>query len=424
MSYPDPDRTFGEEARFLGEGFRVEPDFRQETGEPEYVPDPTDRYAPLALEAAPRHAVTAAELDDVFDDPEHGEPGRDRLGVHWMWETILLLAGTGVGFAVVNGRSGVLDGPHIRNLMIIATVLGLTALGAGLTLRAGAVNLAIGPTMVVAGLYFADHNRDGFFGAAGVALLIALGLGVGIAVVVVGLHVPGWLASLGAFFGIQIWIAHMPAIAVLTTRYHPAHQGYYWFGGFAFLAVVGGILGAIRPIRRSLGRFRSIADPADRRGAPAAVLTGLAIVASSLLAGLAGIALSMQNGQFVSQDGLTVSGAAVGVALLAGTSAYGRRGGIFGTVLATGLFVLVGYYATLAKLDIDPMALIAGAIGIGLVVTRLVETAGRPQRGIDPAADSAANWLGRQQGSWANQLPARPDDDEWTDPGEERWGTR
>lgn len=424
MTYPEPERTFVEEPRFLGDGFRVEPDFRDESGAPEYDPDPIGRYPGLGLEPPPRRAVTAAELDDVFDDPEHGEPGRDRLGVHWAWEAILLLALSSVTFALVNGHTGALDTAHIRNLMITATVLGLIALGAGLTLRAGAVNVAIGPTMVVSGLYFGAHGKDGFLTAAGICLLIALSIGIVIALVVVCLHVPGWAASLGAFFGLQIWITHLPSVAILSTRYDPARQGYYWFGAFAFLAVLGGVLGAIRPIRRAVGRFRPVADPADRRGMPAAVLTGLAIVASSLLAGLAGIASTMQNGQFASQDGLVLSGTAIAIALLAGTSAYGRRGGVFGTVLATSLFVLVGYYATVAKYHVDPMALIAGAIGIGLIVTRVVETAGRPRRSTDSDDDSPTSWLGRQQGSWANQLPARTANVDWVDSTDERWGTR
>ena len=34
----------------------------------------------------------ATALDNVFDDPTHGEPGRDRLGVHVAWELVLLIA--------------------------------------------------------------------------------------------------------------------------------------------------------------------------------------------------------------------------------------------------------------------------------------------------------------------------------------------
>ena len=45
----------------------------------------------LATAPVPR-AVTAAELDGVFDDPIHGEPGRDRFAVHVVWEFVLLVS--------------------------------------------------------------------------------------------------------------------------------------------------------------------------------------------------------------------------------------------------------------------------------------------------------------------------------------------
>src|SRR5881394_2680642 len=81
-----------------GEGFRVEPDFRQETGEPEYMPTAgalpgRPRYAlegPPTLHT-PATVPSAAELGVVFDNPAHGEPGRDRFAVHVLWEMVLLL---------------------------------------------------------------------------------------------------------------------------------------------------------------------------------------------------------------------------------------------------------------------------------------------------------------------------------------------
>ena len=49
----------------------------------------------------------------------------------------------------------------------------------------------------------------------------------------------------------------------------------------------------------------------------------------------------------------------LGVALVGGTSAYGRRGGIFGTVLAAGLFAVVASYSTLQRAN-WPAAALAG----------------------------------------------------------------
>ena len=66
--------------------------------------------------------------------------------------------------------------------------------------------------------------------------------------------------------------------------------------------------------------------------------------------------------------------------------------------------------------------MIAVALGVGVLVTRLIEAAGRPAHG--EAGSTGTTWLNRQQGSWANQLPARSTDPTWVDASDERWGAR
>jgi hypothetical protein len=124
----------------------------------------------------------------------------------------------------------------------------------------------------------------------------------------------------------------------------------------------------------------------------------------------------------LTSTGLLTSGLALGVALLAGTSAYGRRGGIFGTVLAAILLALLDHYFAVAHIKVDQIVVIAAAVGVGLIVTRAVETAGRPQR-PESEETTTSSWLRRQQGSWTDQLPVRTTEVgfEATD---ERWGTR
>jgi ribose/xylose/arabinose/galactoside ABC-type transport system permease subunit len=429
--------TYSEDrsSRFVGEGFRVEPEFRQASGSPEGLPeDPGEsEFVPSSMLELPaptptaaQRAVTLAELDGAFDDPDHGEPGRDRLRIHLIWEIVLLLAGVGMAFAVIHTHGGSLKGANLRSLMVTASIFGLLALGAGISIRAGAVNLAVGPILVLSGLYFGDHANGGFYSAAGIAIVIAVVCGLAIALVVTVFHVPAWAASLGAYFGVLVWCTHLPTTVVLTTTYDPAHQGYYWFGGFALIAVIGAILGAVRPIRRALARFRPISDPADRRGVPAAVVAALAIVGSSLLAGVAGIALTMQQNSMTASDGLNFTGIAIGIVLLGGTSAFGRRGGILGTVLATGVFALAIHYVTLREWRGGEITVIAVALGVGVLVTRMVETASRPRHGApvdDP--EVSLSWLGRQQGSWAGQQRIRTaEDPTWVDANDERWGAR
>jgi hypothetical protein len=84
---------------------------------------------------------------------------------------------------------------------------------------------------------------------------------------------------------------------------------------------------------------------------------------------------------------------AVGAALLGGTSAFGRRGGVFGTVLAAILLtVAIGYTKAIGH-PWNTFALGAVAIGLGLAVTRVVERFGRPDS--DAEEDDDEEWSPR-----------------------------
>jgi hypothetical protein len=76
----------------------------------------------------------------------------------------------------------------------------------------------------------------------------------------------------------------------------------------------------------------------------------------------------------------------------------------------------------------------ASSILAGLLVTRLVETFGRPRSVIEerdeeewtppqtPPLSTDSSWSGSRTGGWTSQLPARATDEGWG--AEERWGTR
>jgi hypothetical protein len=76
--------------------------------------------------------------------------------------------------------------------------------------------------------------------------------------------------------------------------------------------------------------------------------------------------------------GIDLTALAMGAALVGGTSAFGRRGGLFGTIMGTGLVVLLMVYGDESGWNISPLLLGGGAVATGLIVTRLVETFGRP----------------------------------------------
>jgi ribose/xylose/arabinose/galactoside ABC-type transport system permease subunit len=372
-----------------------------------------------------RRPVPPAVLDDVFDDPAHGDPGRDRMAVHVVWEVLLLLAAGGVAFLLQRYDADTFKGAGLETLLVSATALGLLAVGTGLTLRAGAVNLALGPVAVAAALHFAENGDRGVANALGSAALGALALGVVLGLFVAVVHVPGWAASLAAALVVIVFIQQRGAPVDVQGAYEPTDHALIIFGGFAAVAVLGGIFGSIKAVRRSVGRFRPVADPARRRGTVAAVLTAGLIALSMPMAAVAGVLIAaVGSGPVAPVTGFEWTGLALGAALLGGTSAYGRRGGVFGTVLSVVLITLFIEYQRARDWDISVLAIAAGAIVIGLLATRLVETFGRPKSAVGDTS-----WRGPTGGrtspeitdSWSATLPAQSTDarnDQWDT---ERW---
>lgn len=394
--------------------------------------DETGRFAP----AETASGVPAAVLENVFDDPSHGEPGRDRIAVHVIWEILLLAALAAAAWLLWREDSDALRGGALKTLLVDVVGLGLLALAAGLSLRAAAVNLAIGPVALAAALHFAEQGdrgvREALLPALGIAALGGLALGL----VVVVLHVPGWAASLAGAAGVIVYIERRTAPVAVQGGHDPRSTALYLFVGFAAVAVLGGLFGAIKPVRRLVGRFRPVGDPARRRGAAAATVTALALTCSTVLALLGGVLIAANStGPVVPGSGLDWSVLAIGAALLAGTSAYGRRGGIFGTLFAVALVEVFLTWAAARGWTVSRWAVGGATLGVGLLATRLVETLGRPRRAgpaaveVGPPGDGSisSGWTMTPRpeptDTWPSVLPVRTNDtgvETWDTP---RWET-
>jgi ribose/xylose/arabinose/galactoside ABC-type transport system permease subunit len=350
--------------------------------------------------------------------------------VHWLLEFLLLAATAAVALLLYRASPESFRGEGLDVLLVASAVLGLLALGAGLTLRAGVPNLAVGPVAVAAALHFAENGDRGTLPAVLPAAGVAAGLGLVLAVIVVGFHVPAWAASLAGALATVVYIQQRSTLVPVQGGYDPSRHALYLFGGFAALALLGGLFGAIRPIRRAVGRFRPVTDPADRRGGFAAALGGLVIVASTVFAMLAGVLLAAGSAQPVSPTtGFEWTGLALGAALLGGTSAFGRRGGIFGTLFSVVLITLFVAYSDERGWNISLFAVAAVAMVVGVIATRLVESYGRPRSAGDADGHSDGDtpstfgWTTDHPESWSSTLPVQPTESRSEPWGSNRWGT-
>ncbi|TCB98952.1 ABC transporter permease [Micromonospora zingiberis] len=385
-------------------------------------------------QSEPTLAAPAVGAEPVTEDLQNAEPGRDRFGVHVLWETLLLFGFGALVYLLWREDPATLRGSGLRVLIVAVVALGLLALAAGLSLRTAAVNLAIGPVAVAAGLHFAEQSDRGLLVAVGTPAAVAAIGGLLLGLVVVLLHVPGWAASLGAAAGVIVYIEQRAAPVLVQGDYNPRGIAGQLFVGFAAIAVIGGLFGAIGPIRRLVGRFRPVADPARRRGVAAAAVTTGGYVCSTVLAMLAGMLVASADGSVAPATGLDWTLLAVGAALLAGTSAFGLRGGVFGTLLTVGAIGLFLTYAQARGWTVSRWTVGGVALAGGLVVTRLVERYGRPAaeppaRPVSPppvGPQPGAGWAMPQPapvGDWPPVLPTQPTGspaDPW---GPRRWET-
>jgi ribose/xylose/arabinose/galactoside ABC-type transport system permease subunit len=426
--------------RFRNEAeFRLEPDFRRSTSA-RTGSYRVDEYGDPDMGEGRSAMVGSVPLGDVFDDPAQGDPGRDRLTVHLVWETVLLVAAAALAVLLYRENSDALRGGQLDSLLVQATALGLLALGAGISLRAGAPNLALGPAAVIAAVFFAHEGHRGVLPSSAVVVGAAAAAGLVLALFVVGLHVPAWAASLGAAFGGVVWIQQVDGRVRVTGQFDPSDHAFPLFAAFAVAAALGGAFGAAKGVRRLVGRFRPVSDPAEHRGGLAAGLTTIAVMLSMVFAAVAGVLFSASGGATVTATpGLELTGLALGAALLGGTSAYGRRGGVFGTLLAVVLLTLFIRYDDVRGWDISLFAVAAAMLAGGLVVTRVVETYSRPEPigadagpvdedgwvtaspsgTSDPLATTGSGWSSRPD-SWSSAQPTNGRGDAWD---EDRWGS-
>ncbi|BCY15318.1 ABC transporter permease [Actinoplanes sp. L3-i22] len=363
------------------------------------------------LDQSLRAPVTAGPAED---------DGRDRLGVHLGWEVVLLVAAGVLGFLLWRESSAALQRPALDALLVTGAAIGLITLGAGLSLRAGVPNLAIGPIVLAAQFQFAENGDKGILQALVPALIIAAGGGLIVAVLILVLHVPGWAATLAAALGVITFDQLRVNAVVVQGDWEPTSRAFLLFGGFALLAIVGAMLGAIGPVRRFFGRMRTSGDPAGRRGLTVVLPVLVALIGSSVFAAGAGVILAAQSTDPVRPGtGLEWTGIGLGLALLGGTSAYGRRGGIFGTLFAVIGLTLFLDYQDRRDLQISLFAIAGAVFAAGLIATRIVESYGRLA-----TAATTQDWNAAPSGgldtSWSPTMP-----ETWNTPAQparsDRW---
>jgi ribose/xylose/arabinose/galactoside ABC-type transport system permease subunit len=257
-------------------------------------------------------------------------------------------------------------------------IAGLLASGLGLSLRTGTPNLAVAGIAGLAGMLYAVLVVDADLPAllAALVALVAATLIGGLLGLIAGLtSVPAWAVSLAGLALVQgITLAAVdPSGRLVPGDVRLLNSGITWFVVFVLLSLAGGAILAVPPIRRLVtGRTdteRVRAGGSLSRAGLVSALVGFG--GSSLLAGGAGVLMVVQVQALVPASfSLFPLLLALAAALIGGTSGFGGRGGIAGTVLGV-MLVTVGYRwieFELRAQDDRSLSVLAGWLVVALAI--------------------------------------------------------
>lgn len=283
-----------------------------------------------------------------------------------------------VVFAVTLSDKGFLNPNNLLNIVRQTAMIAVMAVAMTFVLSAGEIDLSVGAVAGLASVTVAMAiSVAGPMGGilAGLATGLAVGMFNGWLTTKIG--IPSFLTTLammGIAKGLAMWISDTAAVPILS-------PSYAWvFGGGSigpipvllfWIAILGGV-GHVALRRSGFGR-RVLATgggetAARYSGIDTASIKFRVLVLSSCVAALAGMLYAgrLQSGRFQLGEGDELS--VIAAAVLGGTSLFGGRGTVVGTIVGAMMIGLINNGLILMGLEFSQQLIARGGIII-LAVT-------------------------------------------------------
>jgi ribose/xylose/arabinose/galactoside ABC-type transport system permease subunit len=271
--------------------------------------------------------------------PPAGDADRDRPAVHLIWEGVLAV----IAVVLIVATAAMTPHQTLTNAFGEAGYLGLVAAGLAFSLRTGSPNLAVGSIVGFSstlGAYLITAHHWGKPAAMVVAIVLSTLIGLVLGLLAAVLSMPAWIVTLGAVAVIQSIAFSITDAPVIPVRFGGTYPTALWYGLFFMVSAGGGALWLLPGVRGPLAASRGPGDPARWTGPRAGVGAIAGLTGSSFLAGLAAVPLLMRI-QAAESSATNLTTVALAAVLLGGTSVFGRRAGVFGTLLAVTILAIV-----------------------------------------------------------------------------------
>ena len=275
-------------------------------------------------------------------------------------------------FAITLNDKGFLNPNNLLNIVRQTAMIAVMAIAMTFVLSAGEIDLSVGAVAGLATVTVAlAIDVAGPFGgvAAGLATGLAVGMFNGWLTTRIG--IPSFLTTLammGIAKGVAMWISDTAAVPILSPSYS------WLFGGgsigpipvlLLWIAVLGGV-GHIVLRRSGFGR-RVLATgggetAARYSGIDTANIKMKVLVLSSCAAALAGMLYAgrLQSGRFQLGEGDELS--VIAAAVLGGTSLFGGKGTVIGTIVGAMMIGLINNGLILFGLEFSQQLIARGGI--------------------------------------------------------------
>ena len=312
------------------------------------------------------------------------DPGKPQAG---SWTLVGLIAVEVVVFTLIGRNFATVS--NLFEVVRLAVEVGLLAVVLTPVIVAGGIDLSVGSLMGLAAVAFGKLWRDAGFSieaAAALTLLVGAAAGGCNAWFVTRLRVPPLIVTLGTFSLFRGLAEGITGGVDNFTRFPSSFlflgQGYL-VGGipaqvpiFVAVVVAVGLLLGKSIVGRSLVAIGYSPEGARYAGLPVGRWVGMTYILSGLVASLAAIIYVAHLGQAKADVGLGYELLAITAVVLGGTSIFGGRGSVGGTLLGLTAIVILQNGLRLADLPAELAGIITGVlllVAIGLDrVSRLV----------------------------------------------------
>jgi ribose transport system permease protein len=292
---------------------------------------------------------------------------------HWRDYTVYIaFAVLFVIFAITLSDDGFLSSNNLTNIIAQTAPISIMAIAVTFVIAAAQIDLSVGSVAGLASVTTA-MAIEAWGGIPGVIVGVLTGFGIGVinGLLVAYFRIPSFLVTLGMLgiaSGLAMWITSSAPKPILDQTYNDIFGSAEIFGLpiLVLWTLVAVVIGHVILRKRPFGRYVLATggneEAARFSGIPTRRIVFTVMVASAVVAGIAGMLYAgrLQSGRFSWGQGDELS--VIAAVVLGGTSLFGGRGTVIGALAGSLLIGMINNGMLILGLEYSQQQIVRGTI--------------------------------------------------------------